>query len=440
MRFYNREKELQLLADIIVESRDEAQMTVITGRRRIGKTELAMHCGDQTILYFFVARKTERLLCQDFAREVEEKLGVPIGWPDSFASLFRYVMKLSQTRPFTLIIDEFQEFVRVNPAVFSEIQREWDLNKRDSHLNLIISGSVFTLMKRIFEDYKEPLFGRANRMIHMRPFRTDVLKGILTDYNPHYTGEDLLALFTITGGVPWYVSLLMDKGHTTKDRMLGYLTEDNSPFINEGKNILIEEFGPDYGMYFSILTCIAGGMRTRGEIEGALRETNISSYLNRLEHYYGLITRNQPIFSKESSKKTRYVLSDCFLTLWFRFFYKYQSIIANDALSQLDIIIRRDYDTLAGFMLERYFERKLRETGRYTRIGGYWDRKGENEIDLIAVNEIEGTAEIYEIKMQGKRYDAAALNTKIEHLLQNCKELHGMKITQGVLSLEDMLS
>jgi AAA+ ATPase superfamily predicted ATPase len=191
-------------------------------------------------------------------------------------------------------------------------------------------------------------------------------------------------------------------------------------------------------MYFSILTCIAGGMRTRGEIEGALQETNISSYLNRLEHYYGLITRNQPIFSKESSKKTRYVLSDCFLTLWFRFFYKYQSIIANDALSQLDIIIRRDYDTLAGFMLERYFERKLRETGRYTRIGGYWDRKGENEIDLIAVNEIEGTAEVYEVKMQGKRYDAAALSTKTEHLLQDCKELRGMKITQGVLSLEDI--
>jgi AAA+ ATPase superfamily predicted ATPase len=440
MKFYNREKELKQLADIIAQSRDEAQMTVITGRRRIGKTELAMHCGDQTILYFFVARKTERLLCQDFASEVEEKLGIPIGWPDSFASLFRYVMKLSQTRPFTLIIDEFQEFVRVNPAVFSEIQREWDLNKRDSRLNLIISGSVFTLMKRIFEDYKEPLFGRANRMIHMRPFRTDVLKCILADHNPHYTGEDLLALFTITGGVPWYVSLLMDKGHTTKDRMLGYLTEDNSPFINEGKNILIEEFGPDYGMYFSILTCIAGGMRTRGEIEGALRETNISSYLNRLEHYYGLITRNQPIFSKESSKKTRYVLSDCFLTLWFRFFYKYQSIIANDALAQLDIIIRRDYDTLAGFMLERYFERKLRETGRYTRIGGYWDRKGENEIDLIAVNEIEGTAEVYEIKMQSKRYDAAALSTKIEHLLQNCKELRGKKITQGVLSLNDMRS
>ena len=85
MKFYNREKELKQLADIIAQSRDEAQMTVITGRRRIGKTELAMHCGDQTILYFFVARKTERLLCQDFASEVEEKLGIPIGWPDSMS-------------------------------------------------------------------------------------------------------------------------------------------------------------------------------------------------------------------------------------------------------------------------------------------------------------------------------------------------------------------
>ena len=40
--------------------------------------------------------------------------------------------------------------------------------------------------------------------------------------------------------------------------------------------------------------------------------------------------------------------------------------------------------------------------------------------------------------MQSKRYDSTALNAKIEHLLQNCPELRGMKITQGMLSLEDM--
>jgi len=102
-------------------------------------------------------------------------LGIPVGWPDSFAALFRFVMKLSQNIPFTLIIDEFQEFVRINPSVFSEIQREWDLNKSTSKLNLIISGSVFTLMRKIFEDYNEPLFGRANQQILVKPFSTEVI-------------------------------------------------------------------------------------------------------------------------------------------------------------------------------------------------------------------------------------------------------------------------
>lgn len=438
MKFYNREKELKLLDEIKESSRQEAKMTVITGRRRIGKTELSMRCGDTTILYFFVARKTEALLCKDFAQEIETKLGIPVGWPDSFAALFRFVMKLSQNIPFTLIIDEFQEFTRVNPSVFSEIQREWDLNKSASKLNLIISGSVFTLMKKIFEDYNEPLFGRANQQILVKPFSTEVMKTILKDFHPNYRHEDLLALFAISGGVPWYVSLLMDKGKWDKNAMLGCLTEENSPFIHEGKNILIEEFGTDYTMYFSILTCIAGGLKSRGELEIELKESNIGSYLTRLENYYGLIEKHLPIFAKENSKKTRYALSDCFLTLWFRFFFKYQAIVANDALNQLDIIIRRDYDSFSGFVLERYFERKLRESGRYTRIGRYWDRKGENEIDLIAVNEIEGFAEVYEIKKQGKRYDEDVLASKVEHLLQNCKELKGMRITMGVLTLEDM--
>lgn len=438
MKFYNREKELKLLDEIKESSRREAKMTVITGRRRIGKTELSMRCGDTTILYFFVARKTETLLCKDFAQEIEDKLGIPVGWPDSFASLFRFVMKLSQNIPFTLIIDEFQEFTRINPSVFSEIQREWDLNKNTSKLNLIISGSVFTLMKKIFEDYNEPLFGRANQQILVKPFSTEVIKTILKDFNQNYQNEDLLALFAISGGVPWYVSLLMDKRKWDKASMLGYLTEDNSPFINEGKNILIEEFGTDYAMYFSILTCIAGGLKSRGELENELKESNIGSYLTRLENYYGLIEKHLPVFAKENSKKTRYALSDCFLTFWFRFFFKYQAIVANDALNQLDIIIRRDYDSFSGFMLERYFERKFRESGRYTRIGRYWDRKGENEIDLIAVNEIEGFAEIYEIKKQGKRYDENVLASKVEHLLENCKELKRMCITTGVLSLEDM--
>ena len=438
MIFYDRINELDTINKVKERSRNEAQMMVLMGRRRIGKTELARRCGDETLLYFFVARKTETLLCQDFVREAEERLGIPVGWPSSFSELFRYLLKYAEKHPLTLIIDEFQEFQRVNPSIFSDMQRDWDLHKRTSRINLIISGSVFSLMKRIFEDSKEPLFGRANQSLLLKPFTTDVLKQILSDHNADYTPEDLLALYAVTGGVPWYVALLMDNGKTNKTSILSYLTEVNSPFINEGKNILIEEFGSDYAMHFSILTCLAGGQLSRGEIESQLGADNIGSYLIRLENYYNLIEKRQPIFAKENAKKVRYTLNDRFLDLWFRFFYKYQDFVANNALSQLARIIERDFDTYSGFALEQYFEQKFREKGYYTRIGKFWDRKGMNEIDLIAVNEIDGIAEVYEIKRDRQRYHEKTLKEKTEVLLQNCKELQGMNIRLGVLSMSDL--
>ncbi len=438
MKFYDREVEQQLLREVLVQSRHEARMTVLMGRRRIGKTELSLRCGDDTVLYFFVGKKAESLLCQDFVAEITSKLGVPVlGYPNSFSDIFRFVLRLSEERPFTLIIDEFQNFQKVNPAVFSDMQRDWDLSKRKSRLNLIISGSVFTLMKKIFEDYEEPLFGRADEKLTLLPFKTDVLKEILRDFNPEYTSEDLLALFGITGGVAWYVTLLLDRGKTKKNKMLAALTEENSPFVNEGKNILIEEFGTDYVIYFSILTCIASGMKTSAEIKNELGIDNISSYLSRLEDYYGLISKYQPIFAKESSKKVRYQLDDCFLILWFRFYFKYQALVENKAMKALGDIIRRDYDGLSGLMLERYFVRKFQEEGKYI-VGKWWDRKGFNEIDLVVVDPLRKEAWAYEVKKDESRYDEVAFKEKVNAMVAQTPEFHKMRVHAGLLSKADM--
>ena len=427
-----------LLGDVLKQSKDEARMTVLMGRRRVGKTQLSLRCGDETVLYFFVGKKAEALLCKDYVTEIQGKLGVPVlGIPSSFVEVFKFVMQLSESRPFTLIIDEFQNFLTINPAIFSDIQREWDLRKDNSHMNLIISGSVFTLMKKIFEDYEEPLFGRANEKIILQPFTTDVLKQILVDFNPSYTPEDLLALYSITGGIPWYVSLLLDKGKNNRDKMLAALTEENSPFINEGKNILIEEFGTDYVTYFSILTCIACGMKTRAEIENELGNNNIGSYLVKLEDYYKIITKSLPLYAKENSKKVRYTLNDCFLIFWFRFFYKYQALVENKALKALGDIITRDYSSVSGFMMERYFMQKFREQGRYV-VGKWWDRKGLNEIDLIVVDPIAKEAWVYELKKDESRYNESEFKEKVDFMLSQTPELRKMNVHIGSLSKLDM--
>jgi AAA+ ATPase superfamily predicted ATPase len=67
MKFYNRERELKSLATIQEMSLSEGQMTVLVGRRRIGKTQLLLKSVDQQpTLYFFVTRKAENMLCRDF--------------------------------------------------------------------------------------------------------------------------------------------------------------------------------------------------------------------------------------------------------------------------------------------------------------------------------------------------------------------------------------
>lgn len=440
MRFYNREKEIERLRDIWECSTRNARMMVVMGRRRIGKTQLLLRATEgQPTLYFFVARKAENYLCQDFQQEIKDKLGIPLlGEISSFGKLFGFLMELSKERAFNLIIDEFQEFYNIAPSVYSDMQRHWDLNKDESKINLLLSGSVYSLMHKIFENSKEPLFGRSTGMLMVRPFETSVLKEILAEHNPGYTTEDLLALYAFTGGVAKYVQLLMDAGACTMEAMLDYIVREDSTFIPEGKNMLVEEFGKEYTNYFTILSAIARGENTRAKIEAVVNR-EVGGYLTKLEGDYGLISKVTPIFSKVETKNVRYTLEDNFLTFWFRFVYKYSYMIEIGAYGQLREVIERDYPVFSGKILERYFRTKLIEQKRFTRIGGYWDRKGENEIDLVAVNELENTAEIIEIKRNATKINMNQLNEKsVQFRKVVGKELEGYTIQLRGLSMEDM--
>lgn len=439
MKFYNREYELKILRQIESLSHEEAQMTVMVGRRRIGKTQLLLKATEESpTLYFFITRKAESLLCQDFIEEVQTKLNIPVGDYTSIGKLFQHLMLLSKKYPFNLIIDEFQEIDRINPSVFGEIQKIWDLNRGESRMNLLISGSIYSLMHKIFENNKEPLFSRAGRIIRLRPFKVSVLKQILSDFHPDYTPDDLLALYTFTGGVAWYVELLMKNKAFTRSKMIKFITEENSLFLNEGKNILIEEFGKEYTIYFSILECIARGLTTRGDIETALNGMELGGYLSRLEKDFSVISQRRPIFARPSSKQVKYIIEDNFLSFWFRFIYKYQNYIEAGSYEYLRKIVERDYPTFSGLMLERYFKEKYKESGEYTSIGGFWDRKGENEIDLIAANELEHTVEIAEIKRNAERINWGLLKQKANYFLSNCQELKGYEVTYKGFSLENM--
>lgn len=439
MRFYNREKEIEELKSAATLSKTIAQFTVVTGRRRIGKTRLIREAYDETkMLYFFVARKSEKELCQGFKKEIEQKLNIPIvGDISHFHEIFEYLLKISMKDNFTLFIDEFQEFFRVNPSVYSDMQRLWDEYQNKSKINLVVCGSIYNMMTKIFKDHKEPLYNRENRFMIVKPFKICVLKEILKDYNCEYTPEDLLALYSFTGGVAKYIQILMEEGATTKRDMIKRIISPNSSFIGEGKALLIEEFGKEYGTYFSILSAISSGKTSRSEIENAVGK-EVGGYLTRLQDEYEIINKINPIFEKNHQKNIRYVIKDNFLQFWFRFIFRYQYMIEIDAYDALHKIIDRDYETYSGKILEKYFRQLISESGKITRIGSWWDRKGNNEIDIVAENELDKTLIIGEVKRNIKNYEERRLKEKSLFFFDSVGNFRNRNILYKGFSMEDM--
>ena len=450
-KFYNREREMNLLHDMQQQAfSDYSRFVVLTGRRRVGKTSLVYRLMEETKeqapgLYFFVGRKTEATLVRTFCEEVRMKLDEYV--PESiatFRSLMQLLLEIGKRRMFTLFIDEFQEFENINTGVFSDIQELWDRYKKETNVCLIVSGSIFRMMEKIFKDEGQPLFGRDDCTIKLQPFTTETMREILGDYKADYTNEDLLALWTITGGVARYIEQLMNNRCTNMKKMIHYVcSSGDSFFIDEGRSVLIQEFGKQYGTYFSILDQIAHGDVTQSEIEASLGVKSLGGQLKILEEKYGIIQKKRPVGAKSGSQTVRYEIQDNFFRFWFRYIHRYASLIEIGNLPALEQIMLNDYTTFSGISLERWFRQKMMESHRYKTICGWWQSGGVNtkgnkdefEIDIVAET-LEGKVEAYEVKRNPQKYNPARLQEKVEMMQRHL--FRGREVQRGGLSMEEM--
>ena len=98
----------------------------------------------------------------------------------------------------------------------------------------------------------------------------------------------------------------------------------------------------------------------------------------------------------------------------------------------------RDYNTFSGLMLERYFHRVAMESGQFTRIGRWWDCRGESEIDMIAEDELSDSVTFYEIKRQASEISIGILKQRAETMQQATHEFQNYKLSYHPLSMEDL--
>ena len=351
-----------------------------------------------------------------------------------FSTLLTEILRYSESHQTTIIIDEFQRLAEIGDGIISDIQQAWDTYQSRSQVHLIACGSIYSMMRKIFEDRKEPLFGRKTTRIDLKPFSIKVLKEILRDYHPDYTPEDLLMLYAITGGVAKYVAQLMDDGCQTWEDMLSNVCRSSSIFIEEGTELLVGEFGRRFQIYYSILQLIASGMTSPSEINSIIQK-NTGRYLDTLEQEYSLIQKRRPMWSKPNSQGVKYYIEDCFLMFWFRFIEGNRSMVELGKFDLLEETIRQDYPQYSGMVLEKYFRQLYGEKERVTEVSHWWDNQGENEIDLIAIEKLDKRATVAEVKRNSRKYSPTALAEKYQHIRRH---FQGYTVELIGLSLENM--
>ena len=377
MKFFDRADETRLFEGLA--KRKSKKMVALFGRRRIGKTTLLKKVYPNA-RYFFVDTRSSETLLKDFSSQIFE------GSFDNWEGFFRALFRLQEV----VIFDEFQNFMRVDQSVFSVLQKVWDENSGKGLL--ILCGSYVGMMKRIFLDDKAPLFGRCDYKVELNQFRFRDALEMMRSFG--YSFEEALEWYSVLGGIPQYLWLLEERASFEK-KIRELFFDRFAPLREEGKNLLIGEFGTEHPGYFSVLEAVGYFDRDAGEIvdRTGMERTKAMKYLSELTNSYGIIERVENLLSR-SKRGLRYAIQDNFLSFWMKYIYSRQNAVEFDSeqaltytIENLEEYIGRAFEsTVKSLVPDLYRAEKIPFLPE--RVGKHWGkipgtRDKTYEIDLI---------------------------------------------------------
>ncbi|OGO17824.1 MAG: hypothetical protein A2Z14_07150 [Chloroflexi bacterium RBG_16_48_8] len=404
--FVDRESELSQLEELY--RTGQAELFILYGRRRVGKTELLRaFCVGKRHLFFIATMRSDSDQLAEFSQQI---------WgythdetPDGFTfpfweAAFRALVELPG-RPI-VILDEFTYLIAGNKAIPSILQKVWDEILRGTTIFLILCGSYVGMMETEVLGYRAPLYGRRTGSLFLQPLN---LSAVATFF-PGYTSVQQIEVWSALGGMPYYLeSFVSSRGLFANIRR--HILDTKGQLYDEPRLVLMEELREPRN-YFSILRAIAQGRTRLNEIAQAAGVGNANTtarYLDILQQLH-LIERRVPATESrpEKSKKGIYHFTDPFLRFWFRYVLPYKgSLELGLASAILDQRIRPDFEIYMGQGFEeaaREHVARLARAGELPflpeRIGSWWDR--EAEIDIVAVSDTERLIMLGECKWSSR--------------------------------------
>lgn len=403
--FINRTLELRSLEERFHDSR--AQLFVLYGRRRVGKTELLRtFCQGKPHVYFQAAQVSEPDNLRHFIQEAADATGDDLlaqmeftGWE----APLQYLAKAARER-LIVVLDELPYLCEGNSALPSLLQRFWDQHGQNSNLMLILCGSSVSFMEQEVLAQRSPLFGRRTGQLELLPLGYRDAAGFL----PRYSPEQWVQAYGILGGMPMYQAQFEDR-LSLEENVQRHIFDPAALLYNEPEYLLRTELR-DPGTYNSILEAIADGLTKHNEIADRIGKPSsaVSPYLATLERLR-LIERVAPVTSRAAGKRSvgRYFIRDPFLRFWYRFVLPNRSLLEIGERERVwTQRVAPQLDEFLGLAFEGLCREYVRRHGAETlgvvpsgEVGRFWSR--DVEIDVLCRN-VDGSHTCGECKWTRK--------------------------------------
>jgi AAA+ ATPase superfamily predicted ATPase len=358
MRFIDRGEEMERL-DRLVES-GEAELVVIYGRRRIGKTRLLLEWSEKHGgLYTVADQSAPEIQRRYFAEAVAERLPgfAEVTYPDWRRLLTRLAREAGREGwRGPLILDELPYLVVASPELPSLLQRWLDHEAQEAKLVVALAGSSQRMMQGLVLASDAPLFGRAREIFEVRPIEAFHLSEVF----PSASRIGLVEAFTAWGGVPRYWELAVKTGGSVEDQLENLVLDPLGSLHREPDRLLIEEIPPALETR-PVLDAIGAGAHRVSEIAGRLGRPATSMWrpLDRLIGM-GLVSREVPFGeSEKKSRRSLYKIADPFTRLWFRVVAPHRGLLASSPRATRRQLLQRYWPDLAARAWEDLCRQRL---------------------------------------------------------------------------------
>lgn len=423
MNFIGRTRELNQLKNEL--SSPDMRLSLIYGRRRVGKSELVKQALKELNIqsvYYECKRVSEEHNVEDICDIASEVLGLPKLGYNRIEDVIDYLFVMAKDKDLVLVLDEYP-YLRENvKGLDSILQSLVDKYREFSKLKLVILGSYVDIMKSLLE-HSNPLYGRVDLVINLQ--QMDYYESSL--FYPNLSDEDKVRLYSVFGGIPYFnrliddrksvkrniIDLIASSGARLENEVSMYLNAEISKIINA--NEVFDALSRGYSRYSDILS--------QSHVSSGPTLVDVLDKLIRME----VVEKISPINDENNKKKTGYYICDNLSLFYYRYIFRYSSQLKiMDADVFYDKYIAKDFE-------ENYVPHKFEEICRQylirknkmgmiepviEKIGKYYydDPKNHTNGEFDVVTWDENGYAFYEVKFKNHKISEEVVTEEIEQV------------------------